>query len=54
MEKSPAPVQPLQTEAGRVSLPLIGHDAEPTVVVTNEDIEDASAAADVEGHRSSS
>lgn len=50
MEKSPAP---LQTEAGRVSLPLIGRDDEPMVVVTNEDIEDASAADDVEGYGSS-
>ncbi len=35
-------------KAGRVTLPLIARDAEPTVLVTNEDIEDAFDAEDVE------
>jgi len=33
---------------GRVTLPLIARDATPTVLVTNEDIEDAFGAEDVE------
>ena len=37
-----------RAKAGRVSLPLIGRDAEPTVLVTNEDIEDAFDAEDTE------
>jgi hypothetical protein len=36
-------------KAGRVTLPLIARDATPTVLVTNEDIEDAFEAEDVEG-----
>jgi hypothetical protein len=39
-------------KAGRVSLPLIGRDADPTVLVTNEDIEEAFDAEDVERHTS--
>ena len=35
-------------KAGRVTLPLIARDARPTVLVTNEDIEDAADAEDVE------
>ena len=35
-------------KAGRVTLPLIARDATPTVVVTNEDIEDAFDAEDVD------
>ena len=35
-------------KAGRVALPLIARDVEPTVVLTNEDIEDAFDAEDVE------
>lgn len=35
-------------KAGRVTLPLIARDATPTVLVTNEDIEDAFDAEDVE------
>jgi hypothetical protein len=35
-------------KAGRVALPLIARDVEPTVLVTNEDIEDAFDAEDVE------
>jgi hypothetical protein len=35
-------------KAGRVKLPLIARDATPTVLVTNEDIEDALDAEDVE------
>jgi hypothetical protein len=35
-------------KTGRVTLPLIGRDAEPTVLVTSEDIEDAFDAEDVE------
>jgi hypothetical protein len=35
-------------KAGRVALPLIARDATPTVLVTNEDIEDAFDAEDVE------
>jgi hypothetical protein len=37
-------------KAGRVTLPLIARDATPTVLVTNEDIEDAFDAEDVERH----
>jgi hypothetical protein len=37
-------------KAGRVTLPLIARDATPTVLVTNEDIEDAFGAEDVERH----
>jgi hypothetical protein len=39
-----------RAKAGRVSLPLIGRDADPTVLVTNEDIEDAFDAEDIERH----
>ena len=39
-----------RAKAGHVSLPLIGRDAEPTVLVTNEDIEDAFEAEDIERH----
>jgi hypothetical protein len=35
-------------KAGRVVLPLIARDATPTVLVTNEDIEDAFDTEDVE------
>ena len=35
-------------KTGRVTLPLIARDAAPTVLVTNEDIEDAFGAEDVE------
>jgi hypothetical protein len=35
-------------KAGRVTLPLIARDATPAVLVTNEDIEDAFDAEDVE------
>jgi hypothetical protein len=35
-------------KAVRVTLPLIARDAMPTVLVTNEDIEDTFGAADVE------
>jgi hypothetical protein len=35
-------------KAGRVTLPLIARDARPTILVTNEDIEDAFEAEDVE------
>jgi hypothetical protein len=35
-------------KAGRVTLPLIARDATPTVLVTNEDIEDAFDAEDVD------
>jgi hypothetical protein len=35
-------------KAGRVVLPLIARDATPTVLVTNEDIEDAFDGEDVE------
>jgi hypothetical protein len=41
-----------RAKAGRVSLPLIGRDAEPTVLVTNEDIEDAFDAEDTERYTS--
>ena len=35
-------------KTGRVTLPLIARDATPTVLVTNEDIEDAFDTEDVE------
>jgi len=35
-------------KTGRVTLPLIGRDTAPTVLVTNEDIEDAFGAEDIE------
>ena len=35
-------------KVGRVTLPLIARDATPAVLVTNEDIEDAFDAEDVE------
>jgi hypothetical protein len=35
-------------KTGRVVLPLIAPDAAPTVLVTNDDIEDAFGAEDVE------
>ena len=35
-------------KTGRVTLPLIARDATPTVLVTNDDIEDAFDAEDVE------
>ena len=35
-------------KAGRVTLPLIARDATPTILVTNEDIEDAFDTEDVE------
>ena len=35
---------------GRVTMPLIAHDATPTVLVTNEDIADAFDAEDRQQH----
>jgi hypothetical protein len=35
-------------KTGRVTLPLIARDATPTILVTNDDIEDAFDAEDVE------
>jgi hypothetical protein len=35
-------------KVGRVTLPLIARDATPSILVTNEDIEDAFDAEDVE------
>ena len=35
-------------KTGRVTLPLIARDSAPTVLVTNEDIDDAFGAEDVE------
>jgi hypothetical protein len=35
-------------KTGRVTLPLVARDATPAVLVTNEDIEDAFDAEDVE------
>ena len=35
-------------KVGRVTLPLIARDATPAILVTNEDIEDALDAEDVE------
>jgi hypothetical protein len=35
-------------KAGRVCLPLVGHDTGPTVLITNEDIEAAFDAEDSE------
>jgi hypothetical protein len=40
------PARPRQ--AGRVSLPLVGREGEPTVVVSGDDIEAAFDAEDVE------
>ncbi len=37
-------------KTGRVTLPLIAHDAAPAVLVTNDDIADALDAEDVERH----
>lgn len=37
-------------KAGRVTLPLIGRGSAPTVLVTNDDIETALEAEDVERH----
>jgi hypothetical protein len=37
-----------RAKAGRVSLPLIGRNAEPTALETNENIEDAFDAEDAE------
>ena len=39
-------------KAGRVSLPLIGRNATPTTAVTNEDIQAAFDAEDVERYAS--
>jgi hypothetical protein len=39
-----------RAKTGRVTLPLIARDAEPTVLVTNEDIEAAFDAEDIERH----
>jgi hypothetical protein len=36
------------TKAGRVTLPLIGREAAPEVIVTNEDIEAAFDADDID------
>jgi hypothetical protein len=52
MEQATAKAQPPQTDTVRVSLPLIGRDTEPTVVVANEDIEDAFDAEDTERYAS--
>jgi hypothetical protein len=35
-------------KTGRVTLPLIARDAKPTVLITNDDIEDTFGAEDVE------
>lgn len=35
-------------KTGRVTLPLIAPEAKPTILVTNDDIEDAFVAEDVE------
>ena len=40
-------------KAGRVSLPLVGRNATPTVVITNDDIESALDADDIERYGSS-
>lgn len=40
-----------EASTGRVTLPLVARDATPTVLVTNEDIEDALAADDVGRNR---
>jgi hypothetical protein len=37
-----------QDKTGRVTLPLIGHGTVPTVLVTNDDIEAALEAEDIE------
>jgi len=37
-----------QGKTGRVTLPLIGHGTAPTVLVTNDDIEAALEAEDIE------
>jgi hypothetical protein len=37
-----------QEKMGRVTLPLIGHRTAPTVLVTNDDIEAALEAEDIE------
>jgi hypothetical protein len=39
----------LKGKTGRVTLPLIAHDATPTVLVTNDDIEDPFGAEDAGG-----
>ena len=39
-----------RAKTGRVTLPLIARDTEPTVLVTNEDIEAAFDAEDIERH----
>lgn len=39
-----------RAKTGRVTLPLIARDAEPTVLVTNDDIETAFDAEDIERH----
>jgi hypothetical protein len=39
-----------RAKTGRVTLPLVARDAEPTVLVTNEDIEAAFDAEDIERH----
>lgn len=39
-----------RAKAGRVTLPLIARDAEPGVLITNEDIEAAFDAEDIERH----
>ena len=41
-----------RAKSGRVTLPLITPGAGPTVLVTNEDIEDAFNAEDIERHNS--
>jgi hypothetical protein len=41
-----------RAKAGRITLPLIGRDAEPTVLVTNDDIEAAFDADDIDRHAS--
>jgi hypothetical protein len=40
-----------KVKAGHVALPLIGREAEPEVLVTNDDIAAAFAAEDVERYR---
>jgi hypothetical protein len=48
MEQASGSPNAPRAKAGRVSLPLIARDAEPTVLVTNENIEDAFDAVAVE------
>jgi len=40
-----------EAKVGRIALPLIGREAAPEVLVTNDDIADAFDAEDVERYR---